>query len=61
MMKKIILKNRFTLLATIILAYVLLLVIEGVVTSREPALLRFDNSLFELNLEELNEISDRFM
>jgi uncharacterized protein YjeT (DUF2065 family) len=60
-MKKIILKNRFTLLTTIMLAYVLLLVIEGMVTSREPALLRFDNSLFELNLEELNEISNRFM
>jgi len=60
-MKKIIFKNRFTLLTTTILAYVLLLVIEGMVTSREPALLRFDNSLFELNLEELNEISERFL
>jgi hypothetical protein len=60
-MKKIILKNRFTLLAAIILAYTALLVVEGLVTSREPALLRFDNSLFELNLEELTEISDLIM
>lgn len=60
-MKKIILKNRFTLLGTIILAYTFLLVAEGLVTSREPELLRFDNSLFELNLEELSEISDRYL
>lgn len=60
-MKKIILKNRFTLLATIILAYISLLVIEGLVMDREPELLRFDNSLFELNLEELRDISDRYM
>lgn len=59
-MKKIILKNRFTLLATVLLAYVFLLVVEGLVTSRTPELLHFDNSLFELDLEELREISDRF-
>lgn len=60
-MKKIILKTRFTLLAVIILAYIVLLVIEGLVTNREPELLNFDNSLFELNLKELTEIGDRLM
>lgn len=60
-MKKIILKNRFTLLAVIILAYIALLVIEGLVTNREPELLNFDNSLFELNLKELTEIGDRLL
>lgn len=60
-MKKLVFKNRFTLLATILLAYVGLIVVEGALSKREPDLLRFDNSLFELNVKELREISDTFI
>jgi hypothetical protein len=59
-MKALILKNRFTLLVTCLLAYITILVVEGFVTERTPDLLRFDNSLFELNLLELQELSERF-
>lgn len=57
-MKAIILKNRFTLLATCLVAYVAILVVEGFITDRQPELLRFDNSLFELNLLELQQLSE---
>lgn len=60
-MKQLVLKNRFTLLTTVILAYVFVLVLEGVLAGREPELLKFENSLFELNLEQLQEISDRWL
>jgi hypothetical protein len=60
LMKALILKNRFTLLVTCLLAYVLVLVVEGFVTGRTPDLLHFDNSLFELNLLELQELSGTF-
>ncbi len=59
-MKAVILKNRFTLLATCLFVYVVTLVIEGLATGREPDLLHFDNSLFELNLLELQQLSDSF-
>ena len=59
-MKALILKNRFTLLATCLTVYIFTLVVEGLVTGREPDLLHFDNSLFELNLLELQELSDQF-
>ncbi|MFT4860873.1 MAG: hypothetical protein ACI95C_000071 [Pseudohongiellaceae bacterium] len=59
-MKALVLKNRFTLLATCLFVYVITLVVEGVATGREPDLLHFDNSLFELNLLELQELSDSF-
>jgi len=59
-MKAVILKNRFTLLATCIVVYIATIVIEGWVTGREPDLLRFDNSLFELNLLELQELDELF-
>lgn len=60
-MKKLVLKNRFTLLGTVILSYVAVLMLEGYVTGREPDLLRFDNSLFELNVKELQEMSEQFL
>ncbi|MFK7862829.1 MAG: hypothetical protein AB8B95_01240 [Pseudohongiellaceae bacterium] len=60
-MKNLVFKNRFTLLLTVLLAYVSLLVVEGLVTDRQPDLLRFDNSLFELNVEELRNLNETFM
>ena len=55
-MKDIILKNRFSLLATVLSAYIIVVVMEGAVTGREPDWLRFDNSLFTLDLRQLDEL-----
>lgn len=57
-MKKLVLRNRFTLLGTVLLAYISVLVVEGLVTDRKSDLLIFDNSLFELNVKQLQEIND---
>jgi hypothetical protein len=59
-MKALILKNRFTLLLTCLTVYVVTLVVEGLITDRQPELLKFENSLFELNILELQELGKRF-
>ncbi|MDD9894325.1 MAG: hypothetical protein OXU66_08540 [Gammaproteobacteria bacterium] len=55
-MKDIILKNRYTLLVTVLAAYILVLVVEGAITDRQPDWLKFDNSLFTLDVRELREL-----
>ncbi|NKB35449.1 MAG: hypothetical protein GKR91_20305 [Pseudomonadales bacterium] len=55
-MKDIILRNRYSLLTTVLAAYVLVVVIEGAVTGREPDWLRFDNSLFTFDLRQLDAL-----
>jgi hypothetical protein len=57
-MKALIFKNRFTVLITCLIAYVFIIVAEGLITDREPELLRFDKSLFELNILELQELAE---
>lgn len=55
-----VLKNRFTLLASVLTAYMLLLSVENLITGRTPDLLHFDNSLFELQIGDWNELDDMF-
>ncbi len=57
-MKDLVLKNRYTLLLTVILAYVILIVVEGAITDRQPDWLLFDNSLFTLDLRDIEELSN---
>lgn len=57
-MKELILRNRYTLLLTVLLAYALLIVLEGAVTNRQPDWLRFDNSLFTLDLRQLDALDE---
>ena len=59
-MRSIIFRNRYTLLLSCLGVYILVLVTEGLITGREPELLKFDNSLFELNLIELQELAESF-
>jgi hypothetical protein len=56
-LQQYILRNRYTLLATVIAVYVLVLVVEGAITGREASLIDFENPFFDLeinNFEELN-------
>lgn len=55
-MKDMILKNRYTLLVTVLAAYILVVVVEGAITDRQPDWLKFDNSLFTLDVRELREL-----
>ncbi len=58
-MKDIILRNRYTLLVTVLLVYVLVLVAEGAITGREARVLDFNNPFFDLNINNLDEFSER--
>lgn len=58
-MKKIILKNRYTLLVTVLTAYIVVLVIEGFVTGRQAQVLDFENPFFDLNIKDIEGLRDR--
>ena len=52
-MKNIILKNRYTLLVTVLTVYIVVLVIEGFITGRQAQVLDFENPFFDLNIKDL--------
>jgi hypothetical protein len=54
-----VLKNRYTLLVTVIVCYILLVVIEGVVTDRQTPSYDFENPFFDLNLNNIEEFQSR--
>ena len=58
-MKYLILKNRYTLLITVLAAFMVVLVIEGVITGRQARVLDFDNPFFDLNIKDIEELRDR--
>ena len=57
-MKNLILKNRYTLLLSVLSVYVVVVVIEGAITDREPDWLKFDNSLFTIDLRDIGDFAD---
>ena len=50
LVQKTVLKNRYTLLATILVSFLLIIVIEGEITDREPQPYVFENPYLDLNL-----------
>ena len=52
-MKNIILKNRYTLLVTVLTVYIVVLVIEGFITGRQAQVLDFENPFFDLNIKDI--------
>ena len=52
-MKKIIFKNRYTLLVTVLITYMTVLVIEGFITGRQAQFLDFENPFFDLNIKDI--------
>ena len=57
-MKNIILKNRYTLLLTVLAVYILVLVAEGAITGRQPRMVDFDNPFFDFNVRDFEEFMD---
>ncbi len=49
-MRDIILRNRYTLLLTTLVAYMAVLVAEGAITGREARIVDFENPFFGLNV-----------
>ena len=58
-MKDTILKNRFTLLLSVLLAYILVLVVEGAITGREGMLIDFENPFIDISINNLEEFQER--
>ena len=57
-MKNLILRNRYTLLLTVIMIYVLVLVVEGAISGRDARVIEFDNPFFDLNIRNFEEFMD---
>ena len=57
-MKNIILKNRYTLLVTVLTVYIVVLVIEGFITGRQAQVLDFENPFFDLNIKDLEGLRE---
>lgn len=58
-MKNIILRNRYTLLVTVLTVYIVVLVIEGFITGRQAQVLDFENPFFDLNIKDLEGLRER--
>lgn len=58
-MKQIILKNRYTLLLFVLGSYLLAIVVEGLITGREPNFFNLDNPFFEIKIND-EEAFNRF-
>ena len=52
---KIILRNRYTLLLSVLAAYIIVLVVEGALTGREAKMVNFENPFFDLNVSNMEE------
>ena len=58
-MKNILLKNRYTLLISVLVVYMVALVAEGAITGREARVIDFENPFFDLSINDFEEFRDR--
>ena len=58
-MKNILLKNRYTLLLSVLVVYMVVLVAEGAITGREARIIDFENPFFDLSINDFEEFRDR--
>lgn len=58
-MKNILLKNRYTLLISVLVLYMVVLVAEGAITGREARVIDFENPFFDLNINDFEQFRDR--
>ena len=52
-------KNRYTLLLSVIVSFILIVVIEGVVLERESRVYTFENPYFDLNINNFDGVENR--
>ena len=55
-----ILKNRYTLLCTVLLSYVLVVVIEGLLTGRETVVVDVENPYFDMRINDLEKLIEEY-
>ena len=56
--RNLILKNRYTLLLTTILAYILVVVAEGAIIGRDDRVIDFENPFFDIDVRDFDEFRD---
>lgn len=57
--KNYVLRNRYTLLLTVLAVHMVVIVIEGRLTGREARVIEFDNPFMDLNIENLDQLMQR--
>ena len=57
--RELLLRSRHTLLLGTIAAYIMLVVIEGIVMDRESQVITLDNEYFEFNATNIEEFDSR--
>ncbi|MEX2130872.1 MAG: hypothetical protein WD772_05250 [Pseudohongiellaceae bacterium] len=55
LVNRTVLRNRYTLLLTVLVSYILLIVIEGEITNREPQAYTFENPYFDIDVNAPDE------
>jgi hypothetical protein len=58
-LRSLLFKNRYTVLASTLLVYILVVVVEGAITGREARMIDLDNPFFDLNIREFEEFQRR--
>ena len=56
--RQLILRNRYSVLVTTLTVYLLVLVLEGAITGREPRVIDFENPFFDLNIRDFDEFRE---
>ena len=57
---QLVFKSRYTLLVSVLLVYVLVVVVEGLVTGREAVIIDFENPYFDMRINDLEELIDGY-
>ncbi len=58
-LRKVIFRNRHSVMTTTLLVYILVLVLEGALTGREARVIDLENPFFDLNIRDFDEFRDR--
>jgi len=58
-LKDLVLRNRHTLLLSTVAAYIVLVVVEGIVMDRDSRVFSFNNDYFEFNATNIEEFESR--
>ena len=53
--RNLVLKNRYTLLLSVLTLFVAAVVIEGAIVGREPRIIEFENPYFDFNARDIDQ------
>lgn len=59
LIRRFVLRNRHSVMATTLIVYILAVVVEGAVTGREVRTIDLENPFFDLNIREFDEWRER--